>query len=205
MTSSLLSKRDVDFLLALAEIERYLTYKEIVNFHFAKISKMRQVEDELAEKKKIYTNFRKAKSRIEEKQRLTGRKYFLEDENSKTFKIHPEAVEKPKTCVILLELINALKDGTREVEGGRFEIVISAKYASVNGTDDWSASFVRERLDDACRSEYISFDKSRNQYAGEARLTSDLGLIIGIVKGYCESNKTGEKMKYTLKELLEKF
>jgi hypothetical protein len=203
MTSSLLCKSDVDFLLVLAENERYLTYKEIVNFHFEKVSRTHHIENELAEKKKIYANFRKAKSRLQKIQESIGRNYFKEDGKSKTFKIHSEAVEKPKTCIILLEFIIALRTGKREVKRGEFEQAVSTKYKDFGKADEWSEKFVRIRLKEACDSQYVSFDKRKNEYGAKLRLTTDKGLIIGIVKSYCDKDDTNEKMKIKLEELLK--
>lgn len=205
MRKSLLCKGDVDFLLVLAENERYLTYLQMVDIQFAKWKKVYPIADEKEEKKRIYDNFRKAKGRIEEKQKLTKRKYFLEDKHSKMFRISPEAVEKPRTCVILIEFIVALRVGTREVTKGNFEQNVSAKYRTSAETEEWTSNFVRDRLEDARQSGYISFNEARNEYNAESRLTTDEGLIVGIVKVFFNDEKTDKETVSKLKILLENF
>lgn len=205
MTKSTLCKGDVEFLLILAENKRYLTYLQMVEIHFAKVKNLYPIADEKKEKKRIYDNFRKAKGRVEEKQKLTGRKYFLEDIHSKMFSINPEAVEKPRTSVILLEFTVALRDGIREVKKGLFERYVSTKYQTSTENEEWTDDFVRERLEDACRSGYISFNENINEYVAESRLTIDGGLIVGLVNVYSNDEKTDTVIVSKLKELLEKF
>jgi len=203
MSKSRLCEADVDFLMVLVENKRYLTYPQMVNIYLAKINEFDSVHDRKKEFDRVYVNFRKAKSRIKKKAKNHKRKYFLED--SKMLKIHPEAVEKPRTCVILLEIILALQDGLNEVRLGRFEQFVSAKYKDSKEGAEWSEVFVRQRLEDARDSGYLTFDEAKQEIVGESRLTTDEKLIIRIVEGFRDRPEQGVRLRTKLEELLKNF
>ncbi len=64
MTNSLLRKTDVDFLLILAENERYLSYKKIVDIYLEKQPNGREIINDPVTRRKVYQRFRQTKKRL---------------------------------------------------------------------------------------------------------------------------------------------
>jgi hypothetical protein len=205
MTKLTLGKSEIAFLLILAEKQRYLTYEDIVETFFNSFNHNAQVASEATEvdRKKANARFRQAKRKIKKIQsdKSLGLVYFHEEAGR--FKIADESVaEKPRTCIILLELICAAGNFEKEVKYEQFEIDVSEKYKELGA--DFSPAFVSEKMKDACKNKYAALNKRDKRYECLARLSIELKLISRIVENYQNAGEPGAETKAKLKELLDK-